>query len=103
MSPQHNDEDLDTTNNQQKTTRFQRFAAVPLDQLFKKFRAGVIYFFVGGMMIYMANVSLEPSIKQELVMLGGLLLGGLGFILAITAQFRMVLARIYFFFNKQDD
>lgn len=76
------------------------FASVPFEQLFRKFRAGVIYFGVGGIMIYLANSALEPSIQQELVMLSGIILGAIGFFIAITAQFRMVLARIYSFFSK---
>lgn len=76
------------------------FAGAPMEQLFRKFRAGVIYFGVGGIMIYLANVAVEPSILQELVMLSGILLGAVGFMLAMIMQFRMIVSRIYHFFNK---
>lgn len=78
--------------------RFHRFCRTPLETLFHKFRNGAIYFGVGGIMIYMANVALEPSIMQELVMLGGLILGSIGFFIAMTAQLRMILTRVYNFF-----
>jgi hypothetical protein len=78
------------------------FCSAPLDALFRKFRAGVIYFGVGGITIYLANSALEPSIQQELVMLGGLLLGTIGFFIAIYAQLRMILSRIYNYFSDSD-
>lgn len=80
--------------------KLRAFASAPLEQLFRKFRAGVIYFGVGGIMIYLANVAVEPSILQELVMLAGLLMCAVGFIIAISMQFRMIVSRIYHFFNK---
>lgn len=83
------------------TDKLEEFCSAPLNKLFIKFRAGVIYFGVGGIMIYLANSSLEPSIQQELVMLAGLILGSIGFFIAITAQLRMIISRIYAFFSDQ--
>ena len=80
--------------------KFKAFADVSLEQHFRKFRAGVIYFGVGGILIYLANAALEPSIRQELVMLGGIILGSIGFIIAIIAQARMVISRVYYFFQN---
>ncbi len=84
-------------------TSFKRFASTPLEQTFKRFRAGIIYFGVGGIMIYLANIALDPSILQELVMLAGLMIGAIGFFIAIAAQFKMIISRIYQFFFKNRD
>lgn len=73
-----------------------------MGQLFRKFRAGVIYFGVGGIMIYLANVAVEPSVLQEVVMLAGIIMLVIGFIIAISMQFRMLVSRIYSFLNNKN-
>lgn len=73
-----------------------------MGQLFRQFRAGVIYFGVGGIMIYLANTALEPSLRQEIVALAGIILLLIGFVIAISAQFRMVISRIYHFFKRKN-
>lgn len=72
----------------------------PLEKTFKQFRDGAIYFAVGLIAIYIANIAIEPSVWQELLVLFGLCLGAVGFIMAMLAQVRMIISRIYHFFSK---
>ena len=74
--------------------------SAPLIKTFKQFRDGVIYFAVGLITIYLANSAMEPSAWQELIILFGLCLGAVGFVMAMLAQVRMVISRIYHFFSK---
>lgn len=87
-------------NKSELKTRIRDFFAVPLDKLFIKFRSGAIYFGVGGILIYIANSTLPPSISQELLMLSGLILGAVGFVIAMMAQLRMIIFRFLAFFDK---
>lgn len=73
----------------------------PLATIFKQFRDGAIYFTVGLMSVLMANQYMSPSVLQEVVVLAGLLLGGIGFIIAMMAQVRMIIARIIKFFGSR--
>ncbi|MFL0809819.1 MAG: hypothetical protein K6L76_05340 [Agarilytica sp.] len=66
---------------------------------FKKFRDGLIYFTVGFIIIYLARNTLEASLKQELIVLFGLVMIGIGFLMAMLAQTRMVISRILHFFD----
>ena len=75
---------------------------VPLDVSFRQFRAGLIYFAVGFGAVLMANVYMAPSIAQEAIVLGGILLGGLGFILALIGQSRLLVGRLLRFWYKDD-
>ena len=72
---------------------------VPLEVPFRQFRAGLIYFGVGFGMVIMAGQYMQPSIQQEVAVLAGLALGGIGFILAMLAQVRLLLSRIVQFFS----
>lgn len=76
------------------------YYSAPLNVAFRQFRAGVIYFAVGLGTILMANEYMIPSLSQELVTLGGLLLGGLGFIMALTAEMRLLIGRLVRFFTS---
>lgn len=78
---------------------YQHYTA-PLSVMFKQFRDGAIYFGVGLMAVLMANAYMAPSLSQELVVLGGLIVGGLGFMMAMLAQVRMIIARIIRFARK---
>lgn len=49
----------------------------------------------------MAVVYMPPSPQQEWIVLLGLLLGSVGFILAILAQTRLLIGRLYRFFVPQ--
>lgn len=74
---------------------------VPLEIPFRQFRAGLIYFGVGFGTVLMANAYMEESLAQELVVLGGLLLGGIGFVLALIGQSRLLVGRLLrFWFNR---
>ena len=72
----------------------------PLHIIFKQFRDGAIYFTVGLMTVFMANAYMPPSVLQELIVLAGLVGGGIGFIMAMMAQVRIVIARIIKFFGS---
>jgi hypothetical protein len=73
----------------------------PLEQTFKQFRLGAMLFFLGAVIIYIALNNLEASLQQELVTLAGLAVGGLGFLIAMLAQIRMLISRIVKFFMDE--
>lgn len=77
------------------------YYTAPLEQTFKRFRNGLIYFSVGMTTIYLAQVNLEASLKQELVTAFGIVLVALGFFIAMMAQIKMLISRIIFFFTKK--
>lgn len=68
--------------------------------VFKQFRIGAIGFGVGLALIIYANASLEPSAKQELCVLAGLIIGGIGFFIAMMAQIRLMISRFVRFYQK---
>lgn len=72
----------------------------PLEQTFKQFRLGAMLF-LGAVIIYIALNNLEASLQQELVTLAGLAVGGLGFLIAMLAQIRMLISRIVKFFMDE--
>lgn len=72
----------------------------PLESSFKQFRWGLVLFFCGMVILYGASQLLVPSLQQELVVLAGLLLGGCGFVIAILAQMRMMISRMWRFFSE---
>lgn len=73
---------------------------VPLAVPLRQFRNGAIYFAVGLGTVMMASTHMVPSVQQEWVVLGGLLLGGSGFVLAMMAQMRLMISRIVQFFRS---
>lgn len=78
------------------------FYLAPLEIAFRQFRAGLIYFGVGFGTVLLANAHMEESLMQELVVLGGLLVGGLGFVLALIGQSRLLVGRLLHFWFKRD-
>jgi hypothetical protein len=76
------------------------YYTAPQHETYKRLRNGFIYFSVGLITIYIASTAIEPSLKQELFVLAGMLLGGLGFFIAILAYIRIVISRILSFFKK---
>lgn len=76
------------------------YYTVPLRVPFKQFRNGSIYFGVGFITIYFANQSLPEGAQQELIVLGGLVLAGIGFVMAMLAQIRMIIGRFMIFLYK---
>lgn len=71
----------------------------PQRTIFRQFRAGAIYFAVGLATLLWAGTQLPPSAAQEWVVLGGLVLGGLGFIMALAAEVRFLISRLLRFFD----
>ncbi|MAZ88521.1 MAG: hypothetical protein CL693_12840 [Cellvibrionaceae bacterium] len=72
----------------------------PLSLSFKQFRLGAMLFFLGGVLIYIANSQIAPSAKQEAMVLAGMIIGGIGFLWAMLAQMRMLISRIVQFFQE---
>ncbi len=80
--------------------RVKRYLYVSQLELFKHFRNGLIYFSVGGIIVYLAS-SMPASLRQELVILFGLLLCGFGFAYAMLSYTRIVLSRMLIFFKQK--
>ena len=75
--------------------------SVPTEVIFKQFRLGAIGFGIGLALIIYANASMPKTLQQELVVLAGLILGGLGFLIAMLAQMRMMIGRfVRFYLDK---
>lgn len=74
--------------------------SVPLKQVFKTFRLGLALFFVGLVIVYMAYQTMPESLLQEVVMLIGLLVLGIGFLMGMLAQIRMLIIRIMGFIKE---
>ncbi len=74
---------------------------MPLAQSFKQFRLGAVLFFVGLLLVYLASQLLQPSLSQEIATLIGLCVIGLGFVIAISAQMRMLISRLVAFWRKR--
>lgn len=75
----------------------------PWEQTFKQFRLGVITFGLGLALIFIAHNQLPPSLKQELIVLLGLIIVGLGFFIAMLAQVRLLISRILAFIWKDTE
>lgn len=76
------------------------YYSAPIEIAFRQFRAGLIFFATGFGAILMANAYMEPSVQQELIVLGGIILGGYGFILALLGQSRFLVGRLMRFWQK---
>lgn len=76
------------------------YYSAPIEVAFRQFRAGLIFFATGFGAILMANAYMEPSVQQELIVLGGIILGGYGFILALLGQSRFLVGRLLRFWQK---
>lgn len=76
------------------------YYSAPIEIAFRQFRAGLIFFATGFGAILMANAYMEPSVQQELIVLGGIILGGYGFILALLGQSRFLVGRLLRFWQK---
>lgn len=80
-------------------SRFKEYMQAPFPVCYRQFRLGTVIFFCGMVTIYMASQIIEPSLKQELVTLAGLLLVAVGFVIAIFAQARILFSRLYHFWH----
>jgi len=67
--------------------------------VFKQFRLGVCFFFTGLVGIYGNYNLLQPSMLQELFLFASLAMIGVGFIIAMLAQIRMLVNRIIHFIH----
>lgn len=79
--------------------RLKQHYSAPLSQSFKQFKLGAMMFFLGGVLIYASSSAMPPSTQQELLLLTGLLTGGMGFLIAMMAQVRMMISRLVKFFS----
>lgn len=70
----------------------------PQQVAFKQFRNGLIYFAVGFGTMMMAMVYMPSSAKQEWIVLFGLVVGAIGFTLAMFAQMRLIISRVLQFY-----
>lgn len=68
--------------------------SAPLEVSFKQFRLGAMLFFFGLVLVYIAINNVAPSLIQEIITLIGLMITGLGFVIAMLAQIRMIISRI---------
>ncbi len=89
--------DLTQLNKQHIKKALHLYYTAPLQTVFKQFRNGAIFFAVGLIIIYFASSNLPPSLKQELITLFGLIMMGYGFVIAMMAQIRLIIGRIYQF------
>lgn len=67
---------------------------------FQQFRVGVSFFFLGLVGLYIAQTLMQPSLEQELVVLGSLLVLGGGFIWAMMGHLRLLVGRLIRFFSR---
>lgn len=73
----------------------------PLTDSFRSFRNGLICFTCGFIIIFIAHNNLPPSLEQELLVMAGLVMIGLGFFIAMMAHVKMIISRIVAFFDKK--
>jgi uncharacterized membrane protein len=82
-----------------KTGLYEHYSQPQLKTV-KRMRDGFIYFCVGLAIIYFASMYTEPSIEQEIIALVGLILAGIGFLMAMLSYMRFVIGRVLHFFKK---
>lgn len=70
----------------------------PMQQSFKQFKLGAMMFFTGLVGLYIAQTAMPDSLQQELLALSGVGIAGLGFLLAMLAQIRMLISRLLNFY-----
>lgn len=63
-------------------------------KIFRLYALGALLFFIGLGTIQGADHLLPPSLKQESYVLLGLVIGGMGFFIAITAQILLIVYRM---------
>ena len=73
-------------------------AALP--DVFNQFRIGLGLFFLGLVAIY-ASYKMPGSLTQEIILLIGLIIVGIGFVVAMLAQIRMLIIRIINFIKDK--
>ncbi|MCV6614804.1 MAG: hypothetical protein OIF35_07490 [Cellvibrionaceae bacterium] len=81
-------------------TTLHRHYSVSARLVFKQFRLGVALFFVGLVGVYANYQLLMPSVGQELFLLCCLIIVGMGFVIAMLAQIRMLFGRLLQFIEN---
>lgn len=71
-------------------------------KILKLYGCGALLFFVGLGMIVGSDRVFEPSLRQEVYVLVGLLVGGSGFVIAIAAQLLLIWQRFSNLGNSQN-
>ncbi len=71
-----------------------------MTQVFQQFRLGLAFFFVGGVLIWQSQ-QISPSLAEELLFLAGIVIGGVGFIVAMMAQIRHIIGHFLRFWQDQ--
>jgi hypothetical protein len=74
---------------------------IPPEKIFPRFKLGAVIFFTGLVVIYGGYQLLQPSLAQEIITLIGLILIGVGFLLSLLVQVRMLIGRFLRFFIKR--
>ncbi len=74
----------------------------PPDISLRQFRLGLSLFFCGMVALFGAHQLMEPSLRQEIVVLLALMILGSGFIIAMMAQVRLIITRLWRFFASRD-
>jgi len=70
----------------------------PMQQSFQQFKLGAMLFFTGLVGLYIAQTAMSDSLQQELLALGAIAMAGLGFLIAMLAQIRMLISRLLNFY-----
>jgi len=76
------------------------YYTAPQELSFKSLRTGFGIFAIGLAITLYSNAYLTPSLKQEICVLIGLIICGVGFLFAMRAYVRIVISRIVLFFSK---
>jgi hypothetical protein len=93
-------EKLNYSLNRIKATLLAHYTA-PQVTIFKTLRTGFILFFSGLITLYIAINNIPPSLEQEILTLLGLIVGAIGFGIAILAYIRLVISRLVVFFTRK--
>ena len=78
------------------------YYSAPLEKSFKQFRTGAIFFGVGLITVFLANQTMPPSLKQEIIIALALFIAAVGFLVAIMAHIRMIISRVWLFFKNKN-
>lgn len=77
------------------------YYTAPQELSFRSLRNGFVVFGVGLALILFSNTYLEPSLHQELQILAGLVICGIGFLISMRAYVRLVISRVVLFFSDE--
>ena len=86
-------------NNNKKSS--EQLKSKVLKRIFDIFRISISIFFIGMLFVYIALFQLAASLNQEIILAGGLLIGGISFVVAIATHGCMAVARFWFFFYEE--